>query len=197
MNLFDSANYPTTEPTELIAGDRWQWKRTDLGADYPPASYALSYELRREGDGTSKITIAASETGSDYLVEVAHSATAAYPVGRYHWDAYITRSSDTARVRIGSGIVEVKANRATSADDPRTHARKCLDSIEAALEAFAANTVSSYTITTGTGSRTVTHRDTADLIVLRDRYRAEALAEERAERIANGMSGGGRILVRL
>ena len=193
MNLFDSANYPEVEPTELIAGDRWQWKRTDLGSDYAPASYALSYELRLEADGTTKIAITASESGDDYVVEVAHSTTATYTPGRYHWDAYITRSSDSARVRIGSGIVEVKANRATSADDPRTHARKCLDSIEAALEAFAGNTVQSYSITTGSGSRSVTHRDTPELIKLRGVYLAEVAAEERK---ANG-TGGGKLVYRL
>lgn len=196
MNLFDSANYPTTEPTELVAGDRWMWKRTDLGSDYPPASYALSYSLRLEGATAAEIEITASESGSDYLVEVAHTATAGYTPGRYHWQAYITRSSDSARIVIGTGIIEVKPNRAESAADPRTHARKCLDSIEAALEAFAGNTVKSYTITTGTGSRSVTKHDVAELIVLRDKYRAEVRREEDATRIANGLGARNRVLVR-
>ena len=50
-NLFDSNNYPQTEPSTLVAGDRWAWKRTDLGSDYPPASYTLAYEARLEGTG--------------------------------------------------------------------------------------------------------------------------------------------------
>ena len=32
-NLFDSANAPSIEPEELIVGDLWQWKRTDLNTD--------------------------------------------------------------------------------------------------------------------------------------------------------------------
>lgn len=177
MNLFDSANYPTTEPTELVVGDRWQWKRTDLGSDYPPALYALSYSMRLEGANAAEIEITASESGNDYIVEVEHTATGAHTPGRYHWQAYITRASDSARVVIGSGIVTLKPNRDTSADDPRTHARKCLDSIEAALEAFARNTVKSYTITTGTGSRSVTHRDTPELLRLRSVYQSEVWRE--------------------
>lgn len=177
MNLFDTANYPTTEPTELVVGDRWQWKRTDLATDYPPALYALSYSLRLEGTNAAEIKITASESGNDYIVEVAHTSTGAHTPGRYHWQAYITRTSDSARVVIGSGIVTLKPNRANDAADPRTHARKCLDSIEAALEAFAGNTVQSYTITTGTGSRSVTHRDTPELLRMLNYYKAQVWRE--------------------
>ena len=45
MNAFDSDNFATVEPEVLTIGDRWVWKRTDLGTDYPPSSYALSYRL--------------------------------------------------------------------------------------------------------------------------------------------------------
>ena len=47
-NLFDSSNYPETEPANIIAGDRAAWKRTDLGIDYAPASYSLKYSARLE-----------------------------------------------------------------------------------------------------------------------------------------------------
>lgn len=196
MNLFDSANYPTSEPTELVVGDRWQWKRTNLASDYPTASYALSYTLRLEGADAAKIDIAASESGDDYLVEVPHSTTSGYAPGRYHWQAYITRSSDNARVAIAAGIVTIKANRATSAADPRTHARKCLDSIEAALEAFAGNTVQSYTITTGTGSRSVTHREVPELLRLRSVYQAEVARETTVDRLNQGRPQPNKVQVR-
>ena len=185
-NAFDSANFPEREPTTLIAGDRWMWKITDLGADYPPASYALKYALRRESDGT-EIEITAAESGADYIVEVAAATTGGYAAGRYRWQRYITRTSDSQRVTLGSGIVEVRVNRDTSDADPRSHARKCLDSIEAALEAFAADSVQSYQITTGAGSRSVTKRDTAELLLLRDRYRQEVDSEKAAENIAAGL----------
>lgn len=191
-NAFDSANFPEREPTTLIAGDRWMWKITDLGVDYPPASYALKYSLRRETDG-AEIEITAAESGADYIVEVAAATTGGYAAGRYRWQRYITRTSDSQRITLGSGIVEVRANRDTSAADPRSHARKCLDSIEAALEAFSADSVQSYQITTGSGSRSVTKRDTADLILLRNKYRAEVAAEERRE----NQVGGTKLVMRL
>jgi hypothetical protein len=185
-NAFDSANYPSREPTELVIGDRWAWKRTDLGADYPPASYALSYSMRLEGTGATEIGISASESGSDYLVEVASATTAAYTAGRYRWQAYITRSSDSARVMVGSGIVEVKANRDASTADPRSHARIVLDAIEAVLQSRASKDQEEYSI----AGRSLKHTSIEDLLKLRNQYRAEVDAEERA---ANGK--GGRKLV--
>lgn len=196
MNAFDSINYPTTEPTELVVGDRWQWKRTDLGSDYPPASYTLKYSARLEGSNAAEIEITATASGSDYLIEVPVATTSTKTPGRYHWQAYITRNSDSQRVTIGSGTFLLKANRDLDTVDPRSHARKCLTSIEAALEAFASNTVKSYTITTGTGSRSVTKHDVAELIVLRDKYLAEVRREENALRIAQGLGAKNRVLVR-
>ena len=45
MNVFDRSNYPTVEPSELVAGDRWAWKRQDL-TDYGDG-YSFSYELTK------------------------------------------------------------------------------------------------------------------------------------------------------
>ncbi len=191
-NAFDSANYPTTEPAVLVAGDRWLWKRTDLGADYPPASYALKYVLRRHDTG-AEIEITAGESGSDYLVEVASAVTALYAAGRYSWTAYIIRSSDSQRLRLGSGALDVVADRDTDAADPRSHARKVLDAIEAVIEKRATVDQQEYSI----AGRSLKRTPVADLLVLRDRYRADVRAEELAERIKNGMGGGGRVLVRL
>ena len=90
-NLFDSDNYPTDEPEVLTIGDRWLWKRTDLGTDYPPSSYALSYNARLQGAGSTAISITASESGDDFLVEVASATTAVYTEGNYTWAAYHTK----------------------------------------------------------------------------------------------------------
>lgn len=191
-NAFDSANYPTREPQTLTVGDRWLWKRTDLGADYPPATYSLKYSLRRHNTG-AEIEIIANESGSDYLVEVASATTATYTAGRYVWQAYINRTSDAERLLIGTGTLEVVANRDTAVTDPRTHARKALDAIEAVIENRATVDQQEYSIAGRSLKRTLV----TDLLVLRDRYRAEVRAEERAEKIKQGMGGGGRILVRM
>ena len=84
-NLFDRDNYPTQEPDLLVVGDRWMWRRPDLVADYPTADYALTYEFHEDsgGGGSHKFTITATETSTDYIVEIASATTASYNAGEY------------------------------------------------------------------------------------------------------------------
>lgn len=187
-NAFDSTHYPQTEPATLVAGDRVAWKRTDLGADYPPASYTLSYEARLEGAGVTGITLTATEDGSDYLVEVSQATSANYTAGDYQWDAYITRDSDSERVRVDHGSLEIKPDRATSTDDPRSHAKIMLDAIDAALEGRASNTqldILSYSYPT-----TSAQRDPESLRRWRNYYANKVRAERIQEQIANGGNDG-------
>ena len=191
-NLFDSTNYPETEPTQIIAGDRAAWKRTDLGTDYAPASYSLKYSARLEDSGSTEIEITASESGSDYIIEVGQSTTTAYTAGVYHWQAYITRTSDSERVTVDSGTWEIKANRDAATSDPRNHVKKVLDAIESVIEGRASKDQESYSIQ----GRALSRTPIADLITLRDKYRAEWVREQRAERIKNNLGHSGVIKVR-
>lgn len=188
-NAFDSANYPTKEPETLVAGDRWAWKRTDLGVDYPPSSYSLKYSARAEGTGTREIEITASGSGTDFVVEVSKTTTNGYTPGRYRWQAYITRTSDSERVMVASGMFEVKPNRDDATTDPRSHARKVLDAIEAVIEKRATRDQMLYIV----NGRQLQRMAIKDLLMFRDRYRAEVLAEERAE----SGRGGRKLVVRL
>jgi hypothetical protein len=189
-NAFDTV--PETEPAAFIAGDFVTWKRTDLGTDYPPASYALSYKARLEGAGSTVISITASESGSTYLVELASSTTAAYTAGTYHWQAYITRASDSARITIDEGTFTVEANRSTATTDPRSSAKIILDSIEAVIANRATQDQMAYTIQ----GRSLSRTPIADLLLLRDRYKAEYQRELDAERLANGLPSRRKILTR-
>ena len=191
-NLFDSTNYPETEPTQIIAGDRAAWKRTDLGTDYAPASYSLKYSARLEDSGSTEIEITASESGSDYIIEVGQSTTAAYTAGVYHWQAYITRTSDSERVTVDSGTWEINANRDAATTDPRNHVKIVQDAIEATIEGRASKDQESYSIQ----GRALSRTPIADLITLRDKYRAEWVREQRAERIKNNLGHSGVIKVR-
>ncbi len=191
-NLFESTNYPETEPLNITAGDRTTWKRTDLGTDYPPASYSLTYSARLENSGVNEISITASESGDDYIIEVGQSTSADYVAGNYHWQAYITRTSDSERITIDSGTWEVVANRNISTADPRGHVKKVLDAIEATIEGRATKDQESYSIQ----GRSLSRTPIGDLVVLRDRYKAEYIKETRAERIKNGLGHSGIIKVR-
>lgn len=190
-NLFDTTNYPTVEPQTLEAGDRWAWLRADLITDYPSSAYSLSYVFRREITG-ERISITASSNSTGYVVEVSSTTTAAYNPGRYHWDAYITRTSDSARVKVNSGTLEVKPNKATSSDDPRSFAQICLDNIETYLRDPNNIAAASYSI----AGRSLSRWSRADLLTERERWKGEVAREKQAEQFARGMLTNSTIRVR-
>lgn len=193
MNLFDSANYPECEPDEIIAGHYNAWKRTDIGVDYPPASYALSYTAILETDPDEKITIDASEDGSDYVVELAKATTADYKVGRYHWQAQITRSSDSEIITIDSGTFDIKADFDAAPKDPREHCEIVLEAILAVIEKRATKDQMSYSI----ANRSLGRMPIADLLRFRDQYRGEVHVLNRKRRIKQGKKAGGGMSVKL
>ncbi len=191
-NLFDTDNASKTEPTQIIAGDRLIWKRTDLGTDYANGSYTLKYSARLEGTGSTEIEITASASGDDYLVEIASGTTASYTAGHYHWQAYITRNSDSQRLTLDTGTWEVVANRDAATTDPRTHARIMVEKIESILEGRADSDVNSYSI----NGRSLTKIPVTELMQFRAHYRAEYIKEQRKERAKNSVGTGGTVHVR-
>lgn len=186
MNLFTVLD---SEPSRVIAGDTVAWRRADLLSDYPSGSYSLHYRGRREGDATSSFNVTAN---SAYQVTVAAAATSAWTPGTWHWQAYITRASDAARVTVAEGVFDVVANRAASTADPRSHAKRMLDAIEALLEGKAVDDVAEYAI----NGRSLKKIPVPELITLRDRYRAEWFREKAAEDIRRGLATSRKIMVR-
>jgi hypothetical protein len=190
-NLFDSANYPTREPTALQAGDLWAWKRTDLVTDYPSSAYSLSYIARREITG-EKIAISTTGSTDGYTVSVSSTTTDNYEEGRYHWVAYITRTSDSARIEVDKGVFEVAPNRSTSSADPRSFAQIALDNIETYLKDPTNLAAASYSI----AGRSLSRWNRADLLTERERLKGEVTRERRAEQIAKGLGTNATIRVR-
>lgn len=177
---------PTTEPSDLIAGDTATWKRS-LN-DFPAGDgWVLTYELR----GPGKITITATADGNDHLVDEKPTATSLWGPGRYSWAAFVTKAPDRYRIRRGS--FDIKPDLAKSATlDARSHGRKVLEAIEAVLETRATKDQSAYSI----DGRTLSRTPIADLLVLRDRYAALVASEEQSEALTRGVGTRSRILVR-
>lgn len=193
-NKFDRENYPSQEPNELVVGDYWVWKRDDLATDYPTDSYALTYEFHEDsgGGGSHKFTITATEANDTYYIEVPTTTTANYSVGDYIWGAYITRTSDSARIQIDEGKTTVSANLADTNADLRSHAKKVLDNIEAVLENRASIDQSSFSI----AGRSLSRMSIDELLTFRDRYHAEYLEEIKKARIKNKQRSGNTIEVK-
>ena len=181
-NLFDSDNYPTVEPEVLTIGDRWLWKRTDLGTDYPPSSYALSYNARLQGAGSTAISITASESGDDYLVEVASATTAGYIAGSYSWSANITRSSDSQRIQIDS----------SDTADPRDHDEKMVDYLESTLESLPQKLTTSYSVS----DRSNTLQSMSDVREQLSEYKGRIRSKQNKVRAKSGQRTDMNLLLR-
>jgi len=179
---------PEFEPASFEAGTTVQWTK-DLSADYPAdAGWALEYTFIHS---SSKFTVNATASGKEFAVTIAAATTAAYTVGIYSWIARVSKAGEVFTV--DSGHCEVLKNIAAATTyDHRTHVKKVLDAIEAVIENRASKDQMSYQIS----GRTLERTPIADLLVLRDRYKADYLRELKAEKIANGFRPGGKILTR-
>jgi len=185
-----AAEIPTTEPGELIAGDTWQWRKSlpDYPANAVPA-WVLTYYLRSpEGE----ISIVASASGADHAVTVAKATTAGYKAGYYGWDAAV--DNGTERHAVGHGAFPVKPDptKTGSGFDPRSHARKTLEAIEAVIEKRATRDQEEYTI----GGRSLKRTPIEELLVFKDRYVAEVAGEDAAAKIAAGLTNPRNVGIR-
>lgn len=180
------ADIPALEPTTVNAGDTWRWTRSL--SDYPAsAGWVLSYTLINAG---AKITVNASASGDDHLVTVSAATTAGYTPGTYDWRARVSKAGEVFTV--SEGRITVRNAYAGSTFDARSHARKTLDNIEAVIEGRATSATLEYEI----AGRRMKYIPAAELLSLRDKYRAEVAAEEAARSVAAGLPDKRRVFVR-
>lgn len=188
-----AADIPTTEPAALRAGDTWKWTKT-LG-DYPAsAPWTLKYRFKNAQGG---FEITASASGDDHGVTVAATTSAGYRAGHYDWMAWVEGGS-SEKYTVDTGTFEVLENfrSGTSADQPydgRSHARIVLDAIEAVIQNRATLDQEAYEI----AGRSLKRTPLADLLKMRQHYKAEVASEAAAEAIASGLATGRRIQFRL
>lgn len=179
---------PTTEPASVVAGDTWTWKRSL--PDHPAGTYTLKYRFI---NAAGKIDITATADGTDHLVEVASTTSAGYTAGDYAWTAWVEKTGE--RYTVGSGTITVQPNiAALTTLDARTDAAKILDQLMAAYTSYTASNghVSEYEI----AGRRMKYRSAAEILEQINVWEARVAAEKRAERIAAGLGGGNKLLVR-
>lgn len=191
-NLFDPAEAPEGEPEEVVVGDYIQWTRNDLATDYPPADYTATYVARITGGGNTEIQLTGTTYNGGYLFTVDSATSADFVAGYYHWQLEIVRNSDSNRLVVDRGAFDAIVDLAVGGTDPRTHAEVMLDKIESILENRADSDVSDYSI----GNRSLTKIPIKELMMWRDRYRAEYLQEKRKLRAQQGKTTGQNVLIR-
>lgn len=190
-NLFDAANAPTEVPREIVVGDFVQWKNTTLGTDYPNTAYTVTFIARSATGAAHEFQVVATASDDDYLFTILSTASDDYTAGHYHYQVEVLRNSDSARIVVDTGEIEVLADLDTSTD-PRTHAEKMLQKIEAVLENRADGDLSSYSI----AGRSLTKMSPDELLTWRDYYRREVKVHKRKTDIKHGRKVGSTILMR-
>jgi hypothetical protein len=191
-NRFDPANSPTIEPERIVVGDFIQWRRTDLGTDYPNDAYTATYVARITGGGSSEIQIVGAAYNSDYLFSASSSVSADFVAGFYHYQLEMVRNSDSERIVIDRGTFTAVVDLDVNGTDPRSHAEIMVDKIETVLQGRADADVLSYSI----NGRSLSKMPPNELVEWRDYYKREFLMEKRKERIRRKIASGATIVAR-
>ena len=178
----------TTEPSRVTAGDTITWLKSL--SDYPASSgWVLTYTLI---NSAAKITITATASGADHLVNVSAATSAAYGVGLYTWVAAVAQGSE--RYTLGQGSIAIAPNLAAAATyDTRTSAKKALEAVNLALETYGAKAYQhSYEI----AGRKQQFQTPGDFLAFRSKLMAEVAREDNAQRLSAGLSPRNQIQVR-
>tara|TARA_R110000803_G_scaffold79815_2_gene145527 strand:- start:642 stop:1238 length:597 start_codon:yes stop_codon:yes gene_type:complete len=191
-NQFDPANSPTIEPERIVVGDFIQWRRVDLGTDYPNDAYTATYVARITGGGSSEIQIAGTAYNSDYLFSASSSVSENFTAGFYHYQLEMVRNSDSERIVIDRGTFTAAVDLDVNGTDPRSHAEIMVDKIETVLQGRADADVLSYSI----NGRSLSKMPPNELVEWRDYYKREFLMEKRKERIRRKIASGATIVAR-
>ena len=191
-NLFDADNAPKEVPRSIVIGDLVQFKLTQFSTDYPNTSHSMTF-MARSGTGANvEFSIAASNSGDDYLFSASSAATSAFVAGLYHYQIEVLETSSNNRLILDQGELDVTVDLDVNAVDPRTHAEKMLQKIEAVLENRADADVSSYSI----AGRSLTKMTPEELLTWRDNYRREVKAYRRQLDVKHGRKTSSSILMR-
>lgn len=160
-------------------------------AEYPAsAGWVLTFTLSR---AAGKITITCSASGDLHVLSVAASTTAGWAAANYTWVAHMALSGVRATVANGSTQVLADLAGASGGVDSRTAARQALEAAEAALVTYGSR---AYLQEITVGDRRQKFNTPGDFLAFVDSLRAQVKAEERAERLAQGLAPRNRLLVR-
>jgi hypothetical protein len=175
----------TIEPTKITRGERIAWTRSFSG--YSAEDYDLQYRFRGPGPGAD---VDADADGSGFDAELTAAESTLMVAGDYTWQAWLTeQATPTNTFLAASGRTKVLAGFVagnTGDVDMRTTAKIMLDTIDAALLAFATSDVTEYEITTPAGSRSVKRSDKSELMSQRKYWAGIVTNEIAREGASNG-----------
>jgi len=187
INLFDTDNYPATEPTELVAGALWAWTRPDITEAYPTADHTLKYRLSLQVSPFTVINITAAKTGGAHTVQ--ETSTGTNPAGEYAWQAVLVRDSDNAEVVVDTGLLTVLPA-VSGGVDTSSWVYQVLTAIRATLKGTASKEQQEFEI----AGRRIVSRSINELLDLEKEF-ARRWRQERQEIDRKNGRKGRRVLV--
>lgn len=155
---------------------------------YPAPVWVLSAALR--GPGAMNLT--ASAEGTQHRLTVSAATTANWVPGLYSYSVRVTDGTDVFEIEAGQLEITPDLTSAAEGHDGRTHAQRTLEAIEAVIEKRASLDQERYRI----NNRELYRTPIADLLKLRDLYRAEVRREQAAARGQNPFGATVRVRLR-
>lgn len=146
---------------------------------------APDWELRLIARGPSQINLLARPDGENHVLEAAASLTATWQPGNYSFVLRAMLGDDVYQVDAGDFSITPDLATVGEGHDPRAHAQKVLEAIEAVIESRATIDQQSYMI----GNRSLQRTPISDLLKLRDKYRAEVAAKKATNKGKGGAFG--------
>ena len=180
------------EPKQIRGGITTSW--LEELSDYSATNgWALKYRL---AGTTGNYDVTAVGVGTVHTVTITADVSKEWIAGSYILIGYVEKGTGASLERhdVFNGTIDLLPNiaGATAAADYRTHARKTLALIEAAIESYAVRPVEEITI----AGRTIRRPKLEQLVSLRSRYQFLVKQEGMSERAANGLEAGGGVLVK-
>lgn len=173
-------------PSKIGAGVTF---RATIDAPHYPAP---DWQLALIARGGSQIDLISRYDGDGHVLEATATETASWQPGNYSYVLRAVSGDDVYQVDAGAFAITPDLAAVQEKHDPRGHAQKVLDAIEAVIENRATIDQQSYMI----GNRSLQRTPIADLLKLRSVYRAE-VASKKAARSGRGSSMGRTIKVRM
>lgn len=177
--------------SQIVAGETLNYRATL--ADYPAsAGWSMRLILNRRAGGAVQ-TVNSTADGDDHLLQVPAAYTVTWPAGAHAWELWALKGAE--QYRVDGGQIQVLAGliAADAGVDTRTDAERGLAAIDAVLLGKATSGVLSYQI----NGRELRNYELQDLLKLQAAYRRDVAAERAAARIAAGLGGRQRFVVRM
>lgn len=178
-------------PEVLYAGDKLEF--TESESDYlAPDGWTLKYDIIHPT--ATKITLVSVADGDSHKFTITSADSAAYTVGKYRFVRYA--DDGTTEQHLDRGNVEVKPDFVALANyDFRTHARKTLEALEAAIERRATKEQMSLGISVRGSTRQLQYMTLKEMIEAKDYYQGLVNQEDEQDLIDQGKQPGNKQLI--